>query len=61
MAAFNAATYLLNARTLMGLADAVDADEKTRNRIRFAIEQWVAAAAPSNFSGIQCGGPKEGG
>ncbi|MFY7872917.1 MAG: class I poly(R)-hydroxyalkanoic acid synthase, partial [Limnohabitans sp.] len=48
-AAFNAAVYLLNARTLMGLADAVDADIKTRNRIRFAIEQWVAAAAPSNF------------
>jgi polyhydroxyalkanoate synthase len=48
-ATFNAATYLLNARTLMGLADAVDADEKTRSRIRFAIEQWVAAAAPSNF------------
>ena len=49
VAAFNAATYLLNARTLMGLADAVEADEKTRTRIRFAIEQWVAAAAPSNF------------
>jgi polyhydroxyalkanoate synthase subunit PhaC len=49
IAAFNAATYLLNARTLMGLADAVDADEKTRTRIRFAIEQWVAASAPSNF------------
>jgi polyhydroxyalkanoate synthase len=49
MAAFNAATYLLNAQTLMGLADAVDADEKTRTRIRFAIEQWVAASAPSNF------------
>ena len=49
MAAFNAATYLLNARTLMGLADAVVADEKTRTRIRFAVEQWVAAAAPSNF------------
>ncbi|MEY4976639.1 MAG: Poly-beta-hydroxybutyrate polymerase [Pseudomonadota bacterium] len=49
MAAFNAAVYLLNARTLMGLADAVDADAKTRNRVRFAVEQWVAAAAPSNF------------
>jgi polyhydroxyalkanoate synthase len=49
VAAFNAATYLLNARTLMGLADAVDADDKTRTRVRFAIEQWVAAAAPSNF------------
>ncbi len=49
LAAFNAAVYLLNARTLMGLADAVDADAKTRSRVRFAVEQWVAAAAPSNF------------
>ncbi len=49
MAALTAATYLLNARTLMGLADAVEADEKTRARIQFGIEQWVAAMAPSNF------------
>ncbi|MBS0494295.1 MAG: class I poly(R)-hydroxyalkanoic acid synthase [Proteobacteria bacterium] len=49
VAAYAAAVYLLNTRTLMGLADAVDADAKTRSRIRFAIEQWVAAAAPSNF------------
>lgn len=49
LAAFNAASYLLNARTLMGLADAVEGDDKTRSRIRFAVEQWVAAAAPSNF------------
>ena len=49
MAGYAAAVYLLNARTLTGLADAVEADEKTRGRIRFAVEQWVAAAAPSNF------------
>ena len=49
LAAFNAATYLLNARTLMGMAEAVQADAKTRNRIRFAVEQWIAASAPSNF------------
>ena len=49
VAAYVAAVYLLNTRTMMGLADAVDADTKTRNRIRFAIEQWMAAAAPSNF------------
>lgn len=49
VAAFSAASYLLNARTLMGLADAVDADAKTRARIRFGVEQWVAAMAPSNF------------
>ena len=49
IAAYSAAVYLLNARTLMGLADAVEADAKTRSRIRFAVEQWVAAASPSNF------------
>jgi polyhydroxyalkanoate synthase len=49
LAAFSAAVYLLNGRTLMGLADAVEADPKTRTRIRFAIEQWMAASAPSNF------------
>ena len=49
MAAFSAAAYLLNARTLMGLAEAVDADAKTRARLRFGVEQWMAAMAPSNF------------
>ncbi|MBK8071288.1 MAG: class I poly(R)-hydroxyalkanoic acid synthase [Ramlibacter sp.] len=49
VAAFSAAAYLLNARTLMRLADAVQADAKTRTRIRFAVEQWMAASAPSNF------------
>jgi polyhydroxyalkanoate synthase subunit PhaC len=49
VAAFSAAAYLLNSRTLMGLADAVEADAKTRARIRFAVEQWMAASAPSNF------------
>lgn len=49
MAAFSAAAYLLNTRTLMGMADAVEADEKTRARIRFAVEQLAAASAPSNF------------
>jgi polyhydroxyalkanoate synthase subunit PhaC len=49
LAAFSASTYLLNARTLMGLADAVEGDTKTRARIRFAVEQWMAASAPSNF------------
>ena len=49
MAAYTAAAYLLSARTLMGLADAVETDAKTRARIRFAVEQWIAAMAPSNF------------
>jgi polyhydroxyalkanoate synthase len=46
---FTAQLYLLNARTLMGLADQVQGDEKTRQRIRFAVQQWVDAAAPSNY------------
>jgi len=49
LASFAAAAYLLNARTLLALADAAEGDAKTRNRLRFAIEQWVAAAAPSNY------------
>ncbi len=49
MAAFSAANYLINSRAMIGLADAVQADEKTRTRVRFAVEQWLAAAAPSNF------------
>ena len=49
MAAFTAGAYLLNAKTLMGLAEAVEADEHTQNKIKFAVEQWVAASAPSNF------------
>lgn len=48
LSAFAAAVYLLNARTLLGMADAVDADAKTRARLRFAIEQWLAASSPSN-------------
>ncbi len=48
-AAYMARMYLLNARTLMQMADAVQGDPKTRNRIRFAVQQFVDAASPSNF------------
>nr|ALV86351.1 polyhydroxyalkanoate synthase [uncultured bacterium 6] len=48
-AAMAAQTYLLNARTLMKMADAVEGDTKTRARIRFAVQQWVDAASPSNY------------
>jgi polyhydroxyalkanoate synthase len=47
--AFTAAWYLLNARYLQELVDAIDTDAKTRERIRFAVQQWTAAASPSNF------------
>ena len=49
VAKFSAASYLLNARALMSLAEAVEGDVKTKARLRFAVEQWMAASAPSNF------------
>ena len=48
-AAFTAQMYLLNARTLMQMADSLQADDKTKARVRFAVQQWVDAASPSNF------------
>lgn len=59
LAAFSAATYLLNSRTLMGMADAVEGDEKTRARIRFAVEQLSAASAPSNFMALNADAQKK--
>jgi polyhydroxyalkanoate synthase len=47
--AYLAQMYLLNARTLLAMADTVQADDKTRQRIRFAVQQWVDATAPSNY------------
>ena len=48
-AAFTAGMYMLNARTLLQLADQVQADEKTRQRIRFAVQQWIDASSPANY------------
>ncbi len=48
-ASYLAQMYLLNARTLMKLADGLEGDEKTRQRVRFAVQQWVDAASPSNY------------
>ena len=59
VAAFTAAVYLLNARTLLGLAEAADTDAKTKARLRFAIEQWMAASAPSNFLALNAEAQKK--
>ena len=48
-AALTAQLYLLNAKALMQLADSVDGDAKTKARVRFAVQQWIDAASPSNF------------
>ena len=47
--AFNAATYLLNARFLTTMAEAVDAPPKAKQKIRFAVQQMVDAMSPANF------------
>jgi polyhydroxyalkanoate synthase len=46
---WNASLYLLNAEFLQRMADAVISDEKTKERIRFATQQWVEALSPANF------------
>ena len=59
MSAFSASVYLLNARTLLGLVEATEADEKTKTRLRFAVEQWLAASAPSNFLALNADAQKK--
>ncbi|HMS26021.1 MAG TPA: class I poly(R)-hydroxyalkanoic acid synthase, partial [Burkholderiaceae bacterium] len=49
MAALTASAFLMNARALQGMAEAVQADDKTKARIRYAVEQFNAAASPSNY------------
>lgn len=59
MAAYAAAAYALNARTLQALANAVESDAKTRARIGFAVQQWVDASAPSNFIALNAEAQKK--
>ncbi len=49
MHAFNAAAYLLNAKFLAAMADAVQMPPKAKQKIRFAVEQMVNAMSPANF------------
>jgi len=44
-----AETYLLNGKHLMALAKAVEADEKSKQKILFTTEQMIDALSPSNF------------
>jgi polyhydroxyalkanoate synthase len=45
----NAALYLLQARYLEAMVDAVELEHQTKQRIRLAISQWIAAWSPANF------------
>jgi polyhydroxyalkanoate synthase subunit PhaC len=48
-AAMAAQAYLLNSRTLLKMAEAIEGDAKTKARVRFAVQQWIDAASPSNY------------
>lgn len=48
-ALFSAHAYLIMARALQDLTQAVDLDDATRERLQFSVMQWIEAAAPSNF------------
>ncbi len=48
-AAYTSQMYLLNARTLMQLAESLEGDAKTKQRIRFSVQQWLDASSPNNF------------
>ena len=50
--AYTAQMYLLNARTLMQLADSIEGDAKTRARVRFGVQQWIDAMSPANFMAL---------
>jgi polyhydroxyalkanoate synthase len=49
VSAFNAASYLLNSKFLMQMAEAVDASPQQKQKIRFAVQQVVDAMSPANF------------
>lgn len=46
---FMAALYLLNGEFLQKMVQAVKTDHKTQARLSFAVEQYVALSAPSNY------------
>ena len=49
MHAYSAASYLLNARFLMALAESVEAPAKIKQKIGFAVQQMIDAMSPANF------------
>jgi len=49
MTAFNAASYLLNAKFLNAMVDTVETTPQQKQKIRFAVQQIVDAMSPANF------------
>lgn len=44
-----AASYIVNCQAMMGLVDALKVDERQRQKVRFAVQQYLETMAPSNF------------
>ena len=49
LSAFQASSYLLNARFLNAMADAVQAPAKAKQKLRFSVQQMIDAMSPANF------------
>ena len=49
LSAFNTSAYLLNAKFLNAMADAMQAAPKAKEKVRFAVQQMVDAMSPANF------------
>ena len=49
MFTWSAALYLLNAEFMGRMAESMSADERARDKVKFAIQQWIDAISPANF------------
>lgn len=47
--AYVAGLYEINAHFMSGLAENVEADAKTKAKIKFAVQQWIDAMSPANY------------
>ena len=48
-ALFTAHAYLISVRALRRMAEAVEWDDASRQRLQFAVMQWTEALSPANF------------
>lgn len=52
MARYAAAMHLLNTKTMTKLSESMQGNPKSLRRMRFLVDQWASAVAPSNFLNI---------
>lgn len=49
LSSFNASAYLLNAKFLNAMTDALQAPPKAKQKVRFTVQQMIDAMSPANF------------